>query len=238
MPTILAVDTSATPVSCAILSDDILVASYYAHTKSTHSQTLMPMINHALNVAGLSMADVDAVAVNSGPGSFTGVRIGVSAVKGLAFAENKPCISVSTLESMAEAFRGLPMEAILCCAMDARCNQVYAALFQMTANGDIARLSEDEAISLEDLRGRLESLKAPIVFVGDGANICYRYYKDTLFNVSLAPLSVRYQTAENVAVTAMRMFHAGLTISSDELLPSYLRLPQAERELRSRLGNV
>jgi tRNA threonylcarbamoyladenosine biosynthesis protein TsaB len=235
---ILAVDSTATTASVAICEDDRLLAEYTVSNGNTHSETLLPMVESALRTLGLSVSDIELFACSAGPGSFTGVRIGVSAVKGLAFAENKPCISVSTLESMAEAFRGLPMEAILCCAMDARCNQVYAALFQMTANGDIARLSEDEAISLEDLRGRLESLKAPIVFVGDGANICYRYYKDTLFNVSLAPLSVRYQTAENVAVTAMRMFHAGLTISSDELLPSYLRLPQAERELRSRLGNV
>lgn len=239
MSTILAVDTSATPVSCAILRDDRLIASYYAHIKSTHSQTLMPMIDHVLNISGLTMADVDAIAVNSGPGSFTGVRIGVSAVKGLAFAtEDKRCVSVSTLESMAEAFRGLPMNAVLCCAMDARCNQVYSALFKISADGALVRLSEDEAVTLDELKNRLELLDAPIVFVGDGAEICLNYFKNVFSNIFIAPISVRYQSAENVAAVAKRMLDADLSITSDELLPSYLRLPQAERELRSRMEHA
>ena len=236
MPTILAVDTSATPVSCAVLQDDRLLASYYAHTKSTHSQTLMPMIEHALHISGLTMQDVDALAVNNGPGSFTGVRIGVSAVKGLAFAEKKPCIEVSTLDSMAEAFRGLPMDAILCCAMDARCQQVYTALYEINAHSEITRLSDDEAVTLDELKKRLKAIDKPIVFVGDGAQICCAAFADDLPNSSIAPISVRYQSAANVAVVAMRKLQDGETVSDAALLPSYLRLPQAERELRARQG--
>ncbi len=236
MPTILAVDTSATPVSCALLQDDRLLASYYAHTKSTHSQTLLPMIEHALQMNGLTMQDVDALAVNNGPGSFTGVRIGVSAVKGLAFAEEKPCIEVSTLASMAEAFCGLPMDAILCCTMDARCQQVYAALFEITIHGEITRLSDDEAITLDELKTRLDTINKPIVFVGDGAQICCAAFSDALPNISLAPISSRYQSAANVAVAAMRKLQGAETVSDAVLLPSYLRLPQAERELRARQG--
>lgn len=236
MPTILAVDTSATPVSCAVLQDDRLLASYYAHTKSTHSQTLMPMIEHALHISGLTMQDVNALAVNNGPGSFTGVRIGVSAVKGLAFAEKKPCIEVSTLDSMAEAFRGLPMDAILCCAMDARCQQVYTALYEINAHSEITRLSDDEAVTLDELKKRLKATDKPIVFVGDGAQICCAEFADDLPNSSIAPISARYQSAANVAVVAMRKLQDGETVSDAALLPSYLRLPQAERELRARQG--
>ncbi len=236
MPTILAVDTSATPVSCAILRDDHVLASYYVHTKSTHSQTLMLMIEHALQINGLMMHDVDALAVNNGPGSFTGVRIGVSAVKGLAFTEKKPCVEVSTLASMAEGFRGLPMDVVICCAMDARCQQVYTALFEIQPRGGIARLSEDEAITIDELRARLVSVDKPIVFVGDGAKICYAAFEGDLPNISLAPLSVRYQSAANVAAAAMHKLLDNDTVSDVSLLPSYLRLPQAERELRSRQG--
>ncbi len=236
MPTILAVDTSATPVSCAILQDDRLLASYYAHTRSTHSQTLLPMIEHALRINGLTMQNIDALAVNNGPGSFTGVRIGVSAVKGLAFTEKKPCIEVSTLTSMAEAFRGLPMDAILCCAMDARCQQVYTALFAVDPHGEIVRLSDDEAITLDELKTRLEAIDKPIVFVGDGAQICCTAFADTLPSSSIAPISSCYQSAANVAVAAMRKLQGGETVSDAALLPSYLRLPQAERELRARQG--
>ncbi len=236
MPTILAVDTSATPVSCAILQDDRLIASYYAHTKSTHSQTLMPMIEHALNINHLSMKDIDALAVNNGPGSFTGVRIGVSAVKGLAFAEDKPCVEVSTLAAMAESFCGLPMDAVICCAMDARCRQVYTALFSVDAKGVVSRLSEDEAVTLDELKPRLDALDKPIIFVGDGAQICCDAFCESVNNVSLAPISLRYQSAANVAVAAMRKLQCEDTLSGERLLPSYLRLPQAERELRSRQG--
>ncbi len=236
MPTILAVDTSATPVSCAVLQDDRLLASYYAHTRSTHSQTLMPMLEHALRINGLTMQDIDALAVNNGPGSFTGVRIGVSAVKGLAFAEEKPCIEVSTLASMAEAFRGLPMDAIICCAMDARCQQVYTALFEVDVRGEIIRLSDDEAVTLDELKTRLEAINKPIIFVGDGAQICCAAFADALPNSSIAPISSRYQSAANVAVAAMRRLQNSETVSDAALLPSYLRLPQAERELRSRQG--
>ena len=236
MPTILAVDTSATPVSCAILQDDRLLAVYYAHTRSTHSQTLMPMIEHALRINGLTMQDVDALAVNNGPGSFTGVRIGVSAVKGIAFAEEKTCIEVSTLASMAEAFRGLPMDAVICCAMDARCQQVYTALFEIDPHGEIIRLSNDEAITLDELKTRLEAIDKPIVFVGDGAQICFAAFSAALPNSSIAPISSRYQSAADVAVAAMRKLQGGETVSDAALLPSYLRLPQAERELRARQG--
>ncbi len=236
MSTILAVDTSAIPVSCAILRDGQALASYYAHTRSTHSQTLMPMIEHALSINSLTMQDIDFVAVDNGPGSFTGVRIGVSAVKGLAFAAEKPCVEVSTLESIAEGFRNMPMDAVICCAMDARCQQVYTALFAVNLFGDIKRISPDEAISIDELNNRLIAMNKPIVFAGDGAELCMKTIGNIVSNAYMAPLALRYQSALNVAAVAARKIDSGDIVMAEELLPSYLRLPQAERELRARQG--
>ena len=236
MALILAVDTSAKPVSCALAEDGRLLGSFYANTGLTHSQTLMPMIENLLKVSENTVADLDAIAVNAGPGSFTGVRIGVSAVKGLAFTGNLPCISVSTLESMAEntvATRG----TAICCLMDARCQQVYGALFEKDADGNLLRLSEDEALTVAEMGEKLSSLSRPVVLVGDGSEMCYRVWKESVPNVYLAPASVRYQNATATAMVACRHFNDGVTVSAEELQPIYLRLPQAERELNARLND-
>lgn len=234
MATILAIDTSAKPVSCAVVRNGQILGSFYANTGLTHSQTLMVMLENVLNISGLAVEQLDALAVNAGPGSFTGVRIGVSAVKGLAFTHKKPCVSVSTLESMAENVAA--GNALICGVMDARCQQVYTALFERTEAGETVRLTEDEAISLTDLAARLAEKKRPIILVGDGAEMCYNVLKEQVPCLSLAPPSVRFQNAAATAVVAHRYFEQGVTVSAEELLPIYLRLPQAERELNSRLA--
>lgn len=234
MALILSVDTSATPVSCALLQDGRVLASYYSHSGQTHSQTLMPMIEHVLHLSGLTVSQLDAVAVNVGPGSFTGVRIGVSSVKGLAFSDNIPCIAVSTLESMAEPLRSLPLEALICCVMDARCQQVYTAAFTLDANGNLTRQTSDEAIPVEELRNRLKNERKPIILVGDGAKMCYTMLKDDVPTLVLAPPSLLFQSAVGTALVASRKLAEGETVSASALMPTYLRLPQAERELRAR----
>lgn len=236
MALILAVDTSAKPVSCALAEGERVLASYYANTGLTHSQTLLPMIENLLKVAEKKIEDLDALAVNVGPGSFTGVRIGVSAVKGLAFTDDLPCVAVSTLECMAENTMALP-GAVICCLMDARCQQVYGALFEKDENGVVRRLSEDEALTVAQMGEKLADLQRPIILVGDGSEMCYHVWKDTIPDVVLAPASVRYQNAAATALIAVRRYEAGQTISAEELLPMYLRLPQAERELNARLNN-
>ena len=233
MAVILAVDTSAKPVSCALAEDDRVLASFYANTGLTHSQTLMPMIEHILSVTGKTAKDLDGLAVNAGPGSFTGVRIGVSAVKGLAFTGDFPCVSVSTLESMAENTVSLP-GSVICCLMDARCQQVYGALFERDENGTVHRLTEDDALTMAQMLAQLTALNRPVVLVGDGSEMCYRAWKETLSNVYLAPASVRYQNAAATALIGVRRFNEGQVVSAEELLPLYLRLPQAERELNAR----
>ena len=233
MSLILALDTSAKPVSCALIRDEQILGCYYSHSNLTHSQTLMSMVEHLLKTSDVSVGELDAVAVNAGPGSFTGVRIGVSAVKGIAFTHNLPCISVSTLECMSENIAA--EDAVICGVMDARCSQVYTALFERK-NGVVNRITEDEAITIAELADRLGMLNRPVILVGDGSAMCYSALADKVPNVTLAPPAVRYQTAAATAVVAQKKWEAGETVSADALLPLYLRLPQAERELNARLG--
>lgn len=233
MPTVLAVDTSAKSVSCAVVRDQRVLASAYANTGLTHSQTLMPMIQNMLQTATITIKQIDALAVNAGPGSFTGVRIGVSAVKGMAFTEGLPCVSVSTLESMAETVGVLP-GTVICGVMDARCQQVYSALFSINEDGCCIRLTEDTALSISDLCEQLKMLKSPIVLVGDGSELCYKAMCDAVPDLHLASSAIRYQSAVGAALVAERRLAAGETMAASELLPVYLRLPQAERELKAK----
>ncbi|MGN1433639.1 MAG: tRNA (adenosine(37)-N6)-threonylcarbamoyltransferase complex dimerization subunit type 1 TsaB [Ruminococcus sp.] len=230
---ILAVDTSATAASVAVAEENKLIGEFSINTALTHSQTLIPMIDELLKNTGLSVNNIDAVAVNAGPGSFTGVRIGVAAVKGIAFPKNLPCVSVSTLESM--AYNMLGNDCIVCSVMDARCSQVYNALFRV--NGcSVTRMTADRALSLTDLKLELQNISEKIVLVGDGAVLCSEFLNSELENVMLAPLNNRIQTASSVAYAAFGKINNGETLTSDELMPVYLRLPQAQRELNKKMG--
>lgn len=178
------------------------------------------------------MSDIDAIAVNAGPGSFTGVRIGVAAVKGLAFANNIPCVSVSTLESMAYNF--LSTDCIVCAVMDARCSQVYNALFEIK-NGVVTRLCDDRALSLDDLKNELLSVDGRIIIAGDGTDITCKCIGNEIKNAESAPVNLKYQRASSTALVAFEMINNGQTVSAQELMPVYLRLPQAQRELNKNL---
>lgn len=234
---LLAVESSAGPASCALLrvenGEQTLLCSASVNTRLTHSQTLMPMINDMLCNAGLSQSDIDALAVAVGPGSFTGVRIGVAAVKGLAFAEDLPCAAVSTLEGMAARFEGLPLSCDVVAVMDARCRQVYTALFSLE-NGTVSRVTPDEAITLDELAARLKERTRPILAVGDGAALCCRELAAAVPQLTLAPVGLADQSAIGIARAAVPLLQSGRVLSGDTLLPVYLRLPQAERELRRR----
>lgn len=230
---ILAVDTSATAASAAIADEDKLIGEFSINTSLTHSQTLLPMIDQLLKNTNTSINDITALAVNAGPGSFTGVRIGVAAVKGLAFPQNLPCVSVSTLKSM--AYNMLGSDCIVCAVMDARCSQVYNALFRVNRDG-VTRLTDDRALSLSDLQLELQKFDENIVLVGDGAKLCYDFLSSQSVNVTLAPFARRIQTASSVACAAIDEIKLGNTITAEKLMPVYLRLPQAQRELNKKLG--
>ena len=169
---ILALETSAKSVSVAVTEDGVPLASSYQNTGLTHSRTLMPLLDAMLTSSGLELQDMDALAVAAGPGSFTGLRIGVSALKGLAWAAEKPCCGVSTLEAMARNLAH--MDALIVCAMDARRNQVYNALFR-ARGGALERLTPDRAIGIEELAKELADISAETgkIVVGDGAQLCY-----------------------------------------------------------------
>ncbi len=231
---IFAVDTSAKCASAALTEDGVIKGEFFLNCMLTHSETLMPMTQLLLKSCRISPAEVDCFAVNCGPGSFTGIRIGVAQIKGMAYPLNKPCIAVSALESMAYNFE--PCDAYICCVMDARCSQVYNALFEVTENG-VVRVCEDRALSIEELTEELKSIDRKIILAGDGAALCYEKMKSVLSTIELAPENIRYQRASGVCMAAESKFNAGNTISSAELMPTYLRLPQAQRELMAKSKN-
>ncbi len=233
---ILSIDSTAVSASCAILSDSKIIASSFINTSLTHSQTLMPMVEDMLKSSKIDLCDIDCFAINVGPGSFTGVRIGISAVKGMAFALNKPCIEVSTLECIMRGVVSPVGHYIVEAVMDARCNQVYNAAFEIK-DGNITRLCEDRAIKLDELKEELLSCSLPVVLAGDGAEISYNFLKDDIKELKLSDASVRYQSAENTALIASELFANGKTVSASELQAGYLRMPQAERELKNKQNN-
>ncbi len=233
---ILAVECSATPASVAILENDKLIASAYANVKLTHSQTLMPMIESALSSSKTDINEIDGFAISSGPGSFTGIRIGISAVKGLAAVKKTPCVAVSTLISMAQNYSDT--DCIVCAVMDARCNQLYNAIFDIE-NGEITRLCKDRALMcdelLEEIKNISQSSDKCVIIVGDGADIFYDAARD-IKNIKKAHPIRQYQNAVGVGFASLDAFKKGETLSPNDLLPFYLRLPQAERELKAKQG--
>ncbi len=233
---ILALECSASPASCCVYDNDILLGEYFLNIKTTHSQTLLPMVNNLLKMLNLSVSDIDLFAVSNGPGSFTGLRIGISAVKGMAFNKGKNCVPVSTLLGMAYNF--LDENCIVCAVMDARCNQVYNALF-LVENGSVSRISEDRAMMCEELNDELLKIsrlrkysKLPIILCGDGADMFYK--KQTVENIKLASASNKFQKSSGVGLYVVKNAENSEIVSADKLLPVYLRLPQAERELKKK----
>lgn len=227
---LLGTDSSAVSVGAAICEvgeNTRIIANGFINNKITHSQTLMPLIQSLLDNARMTLGDIDVFAVSAGPGSFTGLRIGVSAVKGMAYALGKPCREVSTLAAMAQNF---PLyEGIVCAVMDARCNQVYNALFGVSG-GNITRLCDDRALMIPELETELHGKYAdrPVMLAGDGAELCYGKFGGGRIRISPAPQ--RFQNGVGVCLAALEC----PDISAAALMPKYLRLPQAERERMAR----
>lgn len=232
---VLALDCSAKSVSAAIAENGKLIAEGFLNIKLTHSETLMPIIEQILSNARLTLSDIDAFAVTAGPGSFTGIRIGISAVKGMAFADKKPIFAFSTLEAMTLSLENSNMfSGILCGLMDARRNQFYNALFKLE-NGEITRLTEDRTIEAEQLKKELKEFNSPVILMGDGAELFYSLSKnDKAF--STAPETNLVQRAAGIAIKAS--YDENLTpISPNALQAIYLRKSQAEREREEKLKN-
>ena len=229
---ILAFETTAKACSAALHDGRALLAESVQNSGLTHSQTLMVMAEDLLKVCGKSAADVTHLAAAAGPGSFTGIRIGVSAAKGFAWGAEKPVYGVSTLESMA---LGLGVwSGYICCCMDARRNQVYNAIF-LAENGELKRISEDRAIALSDLKEELAHIDGPIYLVGDGAALAHKNLSSELENLILPPEHRQHQRASGVALAALAAMDRGENADGAALQPNYLRLSQAERERMEKL---
>jgi len=221
---ILSMDSSAKPASVAVCNDNILIGQYFQNSGHTHSRTLLSMTEDLLKNLDLKLSDIELIAVSQGPGSFTGVRIGVSAVKGLAWGAEKAVCGVSTLKAM--AIQTPQTNAIICACMDSRRNQIYNALFTWVDN-KLCRQCEDRAISLDELALELKNKTAPIYLVGDGAEITFDCLNSAQIPCQIAPMLLRYQTAYGVALAAMQ---ADQTTTATCIEPTYLRPSQAERE--------
>ena len=228
---ILAFETSAKAASVALLENEKLLGESYQNTGLTHSQTLLPMAQDLLKSCGYTPQQVEAVAVAAGPGSFTGIRIGVAAAKGFAWGKELNCYGVSTLEAMALNL-GV-YDGYVVPVMDARRNQVYTATF-LAEQGNLTRLCDDRAISLEQLGEEVKICEKSVFLVGDGSNLCYNTLKDTVPNLVLPSEHRMHQRAAGVGIAAAKMIAAGLDGNGAELTPNYLRLSQAERERMER----
>lgn len=220
---LLSMDSSAVTASVALTDGDEIIKNEFVNSGLTHSETLLPMITRVMD--GRKYSELDGIAITAGPGSFTGVRIGVATVKGLAFNDDIPCYSVSTLEAIAYNF--VDENAVVCAVMDARRMQFYNALFRIQ-NGKVERLCDDRAISIEDLRNKLKQYDK-VIIAGDGAKLCFQNIE--LENCTLDDDDKMYQNAVGVAKAAQNKN----AISPKALMPVYLRQSQAERELKLKL---
>lgn len=229
---ILAFDSTAKIASVSLTDDDREIATFNVNNGLTQSELLLPMAEDVLNRVGLTFKDIDAFAATMGPGSFTGVRIGASIIKGLAFSRSIPCVEVSTLESLAENLVGF--SGIIVPVMDARRNQVYTAIFKGERNG-VERLDEDRAISISELAECLKKYNEKIFLVGDGYAVAKAgLLKEGVKALDTPPLLIN-ENAYSTARVAFRKYSRGETTHDASVKPTYLRVPQAERERLEKL---
>ena len=232
---LLALDSTAVSASVALCDDERLLGEILIENGNTHSENLLPMVEELLNKFSMTPKDVDLFACTAGPGSFTGVRIGVATVKGLAFGTNKPCIGVSTLSSLARNLtgfgEGFENGAIVAPVMNARRMQVYNALFRV-CGGEPVRLTEDRALAISDLEEELKTYDAPVYLCGDGYDITKNGF--TSVTPLATPERLRRQSGYATAMEALALYRSGVRTTDGELVPVYLRPCQAERERMER----
>ncbi|MEG1448083.1 MAG: tRNA (adenosine(37)-N6)-threonylcarbamoyltransferase complex dimerization subunit type 1 TsaB [Oscillospiraceae bacterium] len=226
---ILAVDTSSKTASVCILKDNRIVAENFCNALLTHSQTFMVMVENALEISKTEISEIDYFAITKGPGSFTGLRIGIGGIKAMAQVLKKPCVGVSSLEAL--AYNVVFFDGIICPVMDARCNQVYTALFR-SCGGNLERIMDDAPMLISELGDKLSEYSEKIYFVGCGADLTFDALKDKLNNIEVVPEVLKFQRASAVAACAKKYVEKDECITDAFGLElSYLRLPQAQREL-------
>lgn len=231
---IFGIDTCCMAATAALCDERVLIAQTVINRNKTHSQIMLPQIEQMFGLAELDPKEVDAYAAAVGPGSFTGVRIGVATAKAMAQAAAKPCIEVSTLEAL--AYSSQLFDGIAAPILDARRQQVYNALFEC-GKGGMKRLCEDRALALEELLAELKETKRDIIFMGDGTLVFEREIRDALGGRAyFAPNSLKMNLAGAVAEIGVERFKRGETVPYGSLVPKYVRLSQAEQEREKSLN--
>ncbi len=229
---ILGLDSSGLAASAAVVENDVLLAEYTTDYKKTHSQTLLPMLEEIRKMIELELDTIDAVAVASGPGSFTGLRIGSATAKGLGLALGKPIVEVPTLEGLAWNLWGT--DRLVCPLMDARRNQVYTAAYEFQPEENGFRLSAvigQMPIDIIEWIQKLNDLKREVIFLGDGVPVCLPAVRERLeVPFRLAPAGCNRQRAACVAALGAVYYAQGKTVEAAAHRPEYLRKSQAERE--------
>ncbi len=232
---VLGIDSASVSCSAAVVKYGKPPIESYGSFKNnglTHSQTLLPMIAEVIEKAKIDAKDIDLIAITKGPGSFTGLRIGMATAKGIAAPFNTPCVCVSTLEAIAKTASN-SHEGILCAVMDARCKQVYNAVFECK-NGEITRLCDDRAISIADLEKELKTYDKPITLCGDGFKVCEDNFTDLKYTVA----DEQFRYPQGIEVCYLGKKYKDTAVSADIIIPTYLRLPQASRELIKKRGTL
>ncbi|MCI6654084.1 MAG: tRNA (adenosine(37)-N6)-threonylcarbamoyltransferase complex dimerization subunit type 1 TsaB [Clostridium sp.] len=230
---ILGIDSSGLVASAAIADEKNIIAEFTVNNKQTHSQTLLPMIEKVVDMSGIELEQIDAIAIAAGPGSFTGLRIGSATAKGIGLALKKPVVSVPTLEGL--AYRVSVFDGIICPIMDARRNQVYTGIYKMD-KGNLVCLSEQKAVDIHEIMEELEKYDEKVIFLGDGVEVQRETIeKEFKKEYCFAPIHLSKQSAAAVAVLGDIYFNQGKAEDAAEHKPIYLRKSQAEREREERL---
>ncbi|MBR1742357.1 MAG: tRNA (adenosine(37)-N6)-threonylcarbamoyltransferase complex dimerization subunit type 1 TsaB [Lachnospiraceae bacterium] len=225
---ILGMDSSGLVASAAVLVDDTVVSEFTVNNKKTHSQTLLPMIDQVIKMSGIEKGELDAVAVAAGPGSFTGLRIGSSTAKGIAYVLGKPVIAVPTLEGLAYRLAGT--EGLVCPMMDARRNQVYTGLYQLD-EGRLTVCIPQEAADIMEILSAVNETGKRVIFLGDGVSVQEETIRrEVKVSYTFAPAHLNRQSAAAIAVLGAAYYSEGRIEDAMTHRPVYLRKSQAERE--------
>jgi tRNA threonylcarbamoyl adenosine modification protein YeaZ len=230
---VLSLDSSTEVASCAIIEDGKLLGEITYNNEKQHSVILMPMIDNLLTTLRMDLKDLDGFVVAKGPGSFTGLRIGMSTVKGLSFGIDKPCIAVSSLDSL--AYNLAFADGLICPILDALRDNVYTRLF-LCENGDLKPLSDYKVISVEELVSEISKQNKKVYFVGDGIYKHRDKLSSLLPNAFFAPAHLNLTRASALGELGLKLLNSGTAEDLNTVAPIYLRKSQAEREYDKKMG--
>ncbi|SHK67636.1 tRNA threonylcarbamoyl adenosine modification protein YeaZ [Clostridium cavendishii DSM 21758] len=230
---VLSIDSSSNAATCAIVDETSVLAEIALTNKKEHSVLLMDLIDGLLKQCNLTIKDIDGFATSKGPGSFTGLRIGMATIKGLSFGSNKPCVSISTLQGL--AFNVSHFNGLICPIIDALRNNVYCGIFKFT-NGNLVSLTEEACLSLEEVINKVNELNEDVIFLGDGTLKHKNVLSEKVPKANFAVNNLNYTRASSIGSLGLELLQAGVHDDLNISAPVYLRKSQAEREYDKRMG--